>query len=613
MRTEIPETQSHHPSKRDFLKSVLAVHLFAASVSDTLAQVPWKLNSLPTNKLIDLLDEIELVMWKRIPQGTNNPVERYFAVIPDNASLWVGNMKIYSWISIENKVTWEKKVTLYEDGWKRVFIWAESVRGSWVGERIRLGNDWFIITSIGVPVKSESLPEEERSKFPYTFITSTPPNRAFQTPEIQDRWLSFLRKEIRSDFTGRIAWEDMNSSFQNQPIEKVIDERLVLFFAIVEHMDVTTMKGASDPSFLEAEYKRVLTNYWLNRNLAYRYGKSTGWARGMMQITPSVFKAFDEKYEDVDFGEDHTDCVSDPEKSILLATLKLDEDIWTLIHTKWTGFTLEDYKDWRKKPTLNMVLALAIWYNAWLGKYIQHMLPVSKIEENIKKFPPETQVYLAKIRFVFEKLFWRANDAARPTQQPTIQPRESRRMQPKRIPEWIYSTLKWWRTRLHFEKDRARTVATRARNYLDIWSQIQSRKLQRVSATDHLEIDHQIWKEWHATPKEKELLHYLTPVAHSNLLKIAELFHDAFWKKLRVTSLNRCESYVRELAKTNKNATTPSSHEYGTTFDVSHKDMTPQQKQFMEQLLMNWQKHFAIIAIKERKNACYHVFSEKRV
>ena len=39
-------------------------------------------------------------------------------------------------------------------------------------------------------------------------------------------------------------------------------------------MDIGTLADARDPEKMHEEYSRVLSNYALNRNLAYRYGKS---------------------------------------------------------------------------------------------------------------------------------------------------------------------------------------------------------------------------------------------------------------------------------------------------------------------------------------------------
>ena len=128
---------------------------------------------------------------------------------------------------------------------------------------------------IGVPVKTENLPEDERSSLPYTWKSATPPNRSLQTPEVQTEGMAYIRGSISEVFRGALAKEDIQSeTIKNRSVHEVIDERLILLFSLVEHMDIGTLEDAMNREKLEEEYKRVLTNYALNRNLAYRYGKS---------------------------------------------------------------------------------------------------------------------------------------------------------------------------------------------------------------------------------------------------------------------------------------------------------------------------------------------------
>jgi Family of unknown function (DUF5715) len=134
-----------------------------------------------------------------------------------------------------------------------------------------------------------------------------------------------------------------------------------------------------------------------------------------------------------------------------------------------------------------------------------------------------------------------------------------------------------------------------------------------MQGSAYIKIDNRVWLEWRATTKEKELLHYLTPVAKWNLERLAKLFYEKFKKQVQVNSMNRTEEYVKNLRRVNPNATSPSSHEYGTSVDISHKNMSYAEKVFVEKILLEWQKKWFIIAIKENRSACYHIFSEKKV
>jgi hypothetical protein len=214
----------------------------------------------------------------------------------------------------------------------RVFPNAEIVAGSGSGTRVLLNEPTHIVLSIGTPITTASLPSEEQARgFVYSFKASTPPNRAFQSPEIQAQGMGYLRDIIAQTITGSLADEDAPSQLiKDKGLHEIVDHRLLLLFAIVEHMDIVLTADANDAAKLESEYARVLTNYALNRNLAYLYGKSSANARGMMQITERTFKLFDAKYSDIYFGEDHADCVTDQSKSILLAAVLMDENLDTL-------------------------------------------------------------------------------------------------------------------------------------------------------------------------------------------------------------------------------------------------------------------------------------------
>ena len=148
--------------------------------------------------------------------------------------------------------------------------------GAGVGARILLNDPGHIILSIGAPVATKSLPDEEQiTQLDYTFTASTPPNKAFWSPIMQYYGLRYLQDSINDVIMGELANEEIPSATAKEKmIHEVIDPRLLLLFAIVEHMDVVLLEQAKNPEKLAEEYARVLTNYALNRNLAYLYGRS---------------------------------------------------------------------------------------------------------------------------------------------------------------------------------------------------------------------------------------------------------------------------------------------------------------------------------------------------
>ena len=100
------------------------------------------------------------------------------------------------------------------------------------------------------------------------------------------------------------------------------------------------------------------------------------------------------------------------------------------------------------------------------------------------------------------------------------------------------------------------------------------------------------------------------------LYRIGNAFHKEFQTRVKVTSLNRNHEYVKALAAKNSNAAVESSHEYGTTFDISYLQILPEtnqfflpqkQRDFLEKFLFQLRETGTVHAIKERWKSCYHV------
>ena len=66
----------------------------------------------------------------------------------------------------------------------------------------------------------------------------------------------------------------------------------------------------------------------------------------MMQITPRLYQAVSELYEDVDIGDDHIECATDNEKSILAIAIKIDDDLARIREN--TKMTEASYLAWKQ-------------------------------------------------------------------------------------------------------------------------------------------------------------------------------------------------------------------------------------------------------------------------
>lgn len=126
--------------------------------------------------------------------------------------------------------------------------------------------------------------------------------------------------------------------------------------------------------------------------------------------------------------------------------------------------------------------------------------------------------------------------------------------------------------------------------------------------------------------KIKRLRHshpYLIPVAVEMVHEIANRFHKKLEDnemtkyKFFLTSLLRTEETQRRLSRTNINATNHTAHYYATTIDISYKDFFDSQTgetvqnaklvSLLTEVLVQMRKECKILAVRERKQACFHI------
>ncbi len=123
-----------------------------------------------------------------------------------------------------------------------------------------------------------------------------------------------------------------------------------------------------------------------------------------------------------------------------------------------------------------------------------------------------------------------------------------------------------------------------------------------------------------------ELTHsypYLVPEAEDLLRKIGYNFIDSLASrgadgyKIKVTSLLRTPATVKKLRRVNKNAVDSSTHQFGTTFDLSWSkfycadpDRTINEedlKNLLAEVLQDLRRQKRCMVKYERKTACFHI------
>lgn len=116
---------------------------------------------------------------------------------------------------------------------------------------------------------------------------------------------------------------------------------------------------------------------------------------------------------------------------------------------------------------------------------------------------------------------------------------------------------------------------------------------------------------------------YLVPEAYSLLNTIGRNFRDTLRSRgadgyrFRVTSLLRSAYSVKKLRRINRNATDSSTHQFGTTFDISYarfdrngatREVSDEDlKNLLAEVLFDLRRSGKCLVKFERKSPCYHI------
>ncbi len=144
---------------------------------------------------------------------------------------------------------------------------------------------------------------------------------------------------------------------------------------------------------------------------------------------------------------------------------------------------------------------------------------------------------------------------------------------------------------------------------------IKEGQLERLEDSRYYVVDHLT----HSHP-------YLTPETIELLDLIGERFHDKLKKNnlekyhFKITSVLRTKESQKRLSRSNVNASSDSSHLYGTTFDISWKNLIKKGwfgKQtiiahgpairLLSQTIGELKKEGKLVVVTEYKEACFHI------
>lgn len=138
----------------------------------------------------------------------------------------------------------------------------------------------------------------------------------------------------------------------------------------------------------------------------------------------------------------------------------------------------------------------------------------------------------------------------------------------------------------------------------DIEIALKKGELVRVVDTKYYYVDPNMGIE--ADPEYANSYKVLRPYAKDFLdTKVAILFYQKWGKRLKLTGLTRSEEYVEDLRKVEPNSIRLTSHDFGTTIDISYKDHSPQEIAWLKKLLLGFERDGKIQYTKE-KRSCHH-------
>ena len=108
-----------------------------------------KLSLMSQERLLDLVDEAESLLRKKMPEGTKNEDIRFFAIVPDRENIMKKDIIVYNGKLVpQYDKSWRqkwKKIQIIDGNWLAQFPNAEIIKGRWVGARIKLNDPNYII------------------------------------------------------------------------------------------------------------------------------------------------------------------------------------------------------------------------------------------------------------------------------------------------------------------------------------------------------------------------------------------------------------------------------------------------------------------------------------
>lgn len=150
---------------------------------------------------------------------------------------------------------------------------------------------------------------------PYNDVFNTAPMR-----ELGQGYIYRLLEAAKADLRAKGVRSNARPA---ELVADVIPTRTIARLAVIEHVDHVRfyLEGIAQPA------KEALVTYALNRDLAYRFSRSSADARGLLQYTRRTYSSIVGRYPSAGLIEDFTEAVKDSRNMAKAALLLADSDL----------------------------------------------------------------------------------------------------------------------------------------------------------------------------------------------------------------------------------------------------------------------------------------------
>ncbi len=488
--------------------------------------------------------------------------------------------------------------------WKKAVVTKER-------EKARNGaNTEYKITKNG---KKSIILAEGYKNSQWEKLYQTPFTEEINTEKLRQEWLNFLTDLV---IQAQTELKKNEITVNNETIIKAI------IISIIEHIDWD--RKLSDEEFGK-QMNEVLCIIWANGAHAYEYAHSSAWAKGLPQVMPWTYENLKDNHPKAHLPK-LENLWEHSQNKIMQATLLHIKDAWERfkIRCKQNGnptsasrvkdlFIISDY-NWGTiaDSTLQKYLENGSDFEQLINNK-ENQLYVWKYKTLVKISGKEIRKKIEERRKYFKNFKGNQSQAKKSQNPPKKISNSSQETEitqtdiqnlKKKYPNLAWNSESKKRENARIKALEKEKKITQLKNY-NMWNLKKSWDLEKITDTNYYKINES---------GVDETRRYLPKSTKKILETIAQKFNEKFKKPLIINSLARTQEYQNKLSESNVNATKSiSAHTFWIAFDFQIMYMTPEELDFLCQIVLEMEKEWKINAILEWKwSVCLHITDLKR-